>query len=42
MSSQLKLQALRSQYEEQDRSCFTYKPEVRRTPPTLTLTQNHP
>jgi len=37
MSSQLKLQALRSQYEEQDRSCFTYKPEVGRTPRTASL-----
>jgi len=34
MSSQLKLQALRAQYEEQDRSSFTYKPEVGRTPRT--------
>ena len=28
------LQALRAQYEEQDRSSFTYKPEVGRTPRT--------
>ena len=31
------LQALRAQYEEQDRSCFTYKPEVGRTPRTASL-----
>eukprot|EP00964_Phaeocystis_antarctica_P050985 scaffold29725_cov54-Phaeocystis_antarctica.AAC.2 len=33
----LTLSALRSQYEEQDRSCFTYKPEVGRTPRTASL-----